>query len=214
MIERRAVVGPSDARESALARAGSRLIAGVDEVGRGALAGPLCVAAAIFDCRRLPAGVDDSKKLNAERREALFPDILAAARAVAIVFVSVDEIDAINIRRATLAGMRRALCALHLAPDHALIDGRDLPEDVPCPAEAIIGGDALCLSIAAASILAKVTRDRLMRSLDPFAPAYGFCKNVGYGTEVHLAALRRFGRTRHHRRSFKFSDGTEEESPC
>ena len=136
----------------------------------------------------------------------MFPDILAAARAVAIVFVSVEEIDAINIRRATLAGMRRALSALHLAPDHALIDGRDLPENLPCPAEAIIGGDALCVSIAAASILAKVTRDRLMRALDPFAPAYGFSRNAGYGTEAHLTALRRFGRTRHHRHSFKVSE--------
>jgi ribonuclease HII len=213
MIERRSVAGPSAARESALTRAGVQLIAGVDEVGRGALAGPLCVSAAIFDCAKLPEGVDDSKKLNAARRESLFPAILAAARTVAIVFVSVDEIDAINIRRATLAGMRRALCALHLAPEHALIDGRDLPDNLPCHGEAIIGGDALCLSIAAASILAKVTRDRLMRSLDPFAPAYGFSSNVGYGTQVHLTALRRYGRTRHHRRSFKFSEITEDENP-
>ena len=210
MIERKASSGPSDAREADLVQAGRRWIAGVDEVGRGALAGPLCVAAAIFDCAKLPAGVDDSKKLNAPRREALFPDILAAAHAVAIVFVSVEEIDAVNIRRATLAGMRRALCALHLAPDHALIDGRDLPENLPCHAEAIIGGDALSLSIAAASILAKVTRDRLMRSLDSFVPAYGFSRNVGYGTEVHLTALRRLGRTRHHRQSFKFSEAMAE----
>ena len=194
--------GPNHARESALIAAGSRLVAGVDEVGRGALAGPLGVAAVILDPARLPEGIDDSKVLSAARREALFEKILATALACAIVFVSAEEIDQLNIRAATLAGMRRALHGLAMRPDFALIDGRDVPDSLPCPAEAIIGGDAKSVTIGAASILAKVMRDRLMRALDAQAPAYGFARHVGYGTAAHLAALRREGRSPYHRRSF------------
>jgi len=197
--------GPDHARETALMAAGHRFVAGVDEVGRGALAGPLGVAAVILDPARLPVGVDDSKVLSAARREVLFARILETALACAIVFVSVDEIDRINIRAATLAGMRRALQGLAIRPTHALIDGRDVPDGLPCSAEAIIGGDSKSVTIGAASILAKVMRDRLMRALDREVPAYGFARHVGYGTAAHLAALRRDGRSAHHRRSFRIS---------
>jgi ribonuclease HII len=197
--------GPNHARESALIAAGRRLVAGVDEVGRGALAGPLGVAAVILDPARLPLGIDDSKVLSAARREVLFEKILETALACAIVFVSVEEIDRLNIRAATLAGMRRALQGLAIRPAYALIDGRDVPPGLPCPAEAIIAGDAKSVTIGAASILAKVMRDRLMRALDAQAPAYGFARHVGYGTAAHLAALRREGRSVHHRRSFNVS---------
>ena len=194
--------GPDFAWERTLIDSGHRMIAGVDEVGRGALAGPVGVAAVILDPARLPEGIDDSKVLSAARREVLFEKILKAALACAIVFVSAEEIDQLNIRAATLAGMRRALHGLAVRPDFALIDGRDVPEGLVCPAQAIIGGDARSVSIGAASILAKVMRDRLMRALDAEVPAYGFARHVGYGTAAHLAALRREGRSPYHRRSF------------
>ena len=192
-------------REAALLASGHHGIAGVDEVGRGALAGPLCVAACILDPARLPEGADDSKKLTAARREALFATILETALAVSIVLVNVEEIDRHNIRGATLLGMRRALEGLARKPDIALIDGRDLPENLPCPAQAIIGGDSKSASIAAASILAKVTRDRLMRALDAQAPGYGFASHVGYGVAAHRAAMVRLGRSPFHRRSFRIA---------
>ncbi len=192
-------------REAALIASGQSLVAGIDEVGRGALAGPLCVAACILDPANLPDGADDSKKLNAARREALFGAILKSALAVSIVLVSPEEIDRHNIRGATLLGMRRALEGLARKPDIALIDGRDIPENLPCPAQAIIGGDGKSASIAAASILAKVTRDRLMQALDAHAPGYGFARHVGYGVAAHREAMLRLGRSPHHRRSFKIA---------
>ena len=141
---------------------GARRVAGVDEVGRGPLAGPVCVAAVIFAPEtRLPPGIDDSKKLDRARREALAPLILEAALAVSVVFICAREIDRLNIRGATLAAMARALAGLSACPDFALIDGRDTP-DAACPTRPVIGGDALSLSIAAASIVAKVARDRMM----------------------------------------------------
>jgi ribonuclease HII len=182
---------------------GMRWVAGVDEVGRGPLAGPVGVAAVILDPDNIPEGLNDSKVLTAERRVALSQSILDSALCVAIAFGSVAEIDEFNIRGATLRAMARALRALALRPDFALIDGRDVPEGLACPARAVIDGDALCLSIAAASIVAKVARDALMTRLGGRHPEYGFASNAGYGTPAHIAALVRFGPTPHHRRSFQ-----------
>ena len=182
---------------------GYRLVAGVDEVGRGALAGPVVVAAVILDPANIPDGIDDSKKLGPARRERLYAAILRSALATSFVYVAVAEIDALNVRRATLVGMARAIRALCLRPATALVDGRDIPPETPCLTQAIIGGDGLTLSVGAASIIAKVTRDRLMRALDAHAPGYGFARHVGYGTEAHRAALRRLGPSPYHRRSFR-----------
>ena len=193
---------PDFRRERRLLKSGMTFIAGVDEVGRGALAGPVAVAAVILDPKNLPKGIDDSKALNVQRREEAFAIILAKAHAIAIATASAAEIDALNIRGATLLAMRRALSALSLPACFALIDGRDIPFGLACPAEAVIGGDALCLSIAAASIVAKVTRDAMMARLEEPFPGYGFGAHVGYGTPQHLRALRSLGVTPMHRLSF------------
>ncbi|MBW8824496.1 MAG: ribonuclease HII [Xanthomonadales bacterium] len=178
-------------------------IAGVDEAGRGPLAGPLVVAAVVFPPGRTPVnGLDDSKQLSARRREALYPRIIERALAWSVIEVAVEEIDRINIYQATMAGMRRALEAVAAACDIARIDGNALPRDLPCPAEAWIGGDARCRSIMAASILAKVTRDRLMVDLHHQYPEYGFDGHKGYGSPRHLAALRQHGPCPQHRHSF------------
>ncbi|HUO55768.1 MAG TPA: ribonuclease HII [Rhodoblastus sp.] len=177
-------------------------VAGIDEVGRGPLAGPVCVAAVILDPADLPAGLEDSKKLTARRREALYEEIFVRALAVSVVLGPAAEIDGLNIRGATLTCMTRAAQGLSLAPRFALVDGRDLPA-LPCPARAVIGGDAACLSIAAASIIAKVTRDRLMARLDAFHPGYGFADHAGYPTPTHRAALQQLGPCREHRRSYR-----------
>ena len=179
-----------------------RLIAGVDEAGRGPLAGPLLVAAVILDPQRPIAGLDDSKKLTAARREALYPQILERALAHCIVVVERDEIDRINIFQATMAGMSRAVRGLNPVAAEALIDGNRLPKDLPCPGRAIVGGDALEPAISAASILAKVSRDRLMIALEDEHPGYGFALHKGYPTPTHLAALQRLGPCLQHRRSF------------
>jgi ribonuclease HII len=176
-------------------------VAGIDEVGRGPLAGPVCVAAVILDRDNLPQGLDDSKKLNPKRRAALAEEIYASALAVSIAMAPAAEVDALNIRGATLAAMARAAQALALPPAFALIDGRDAPELI-CPARAVVGGDAVSMSIAAASIVAKVARDRLMARLDLLYPVYGFARHAGYGTKAHLEALRRHGPCPEHRRSF------------
>ncbi len=178
------------------------LTAGVDEAGRGPLAGPVAVAAVILDPRRAITGLADSKALTAERREALFDLIRERALAWRIEHVPVDEIDRINILQATLQGMARALRALSPAPTLALIDGNRLPCDLPCPAQAIVRGDALEPAISAASILAKVSRDRYMRALDAEFPGYGFAEHKGYPVPAHLASLQRLGPCREHRHSF------------
>jgi ribonuclease HII len=188
--------------ERSLMREGARHIAGVDEVGRGPLAGPVAVAAVILDPADLPKGVDDSKALSAPEREKLFEIILRKALSVAIAFASAEEVDLLNIRGATLAAMARAVNALSLRPAFALIDGSDWPPGLCCEGRAIIKGDASCLSIAAASIVAKVARDRMMTRLDALYPDYGFARHVGYGTKVHLEALARCGPTPFHRLSF------------
>jgi ribonuclease HII len=176
-------------------------ICGVDEAGRGPLAGPVFAAAVILDARRIPDGIDDSKKLTAAEREAAFARIRETALAIGVGEASVDEIDLLNIRQATHLAMARAVHALALVPRFALVDGNDAPA-LACPCQTIVGGDALSLSIAAASIIAKVTRDRLMERLHETHPAYGWRNNKGYGTPEHLAALEVHGVTVHHRRSF------------
>ncbi len=178
------------------------LVAGVDEAGRGPLAGPVSVGAVILDPRRRIRGLDDSKKLSEKKRDALYPLIIERCIAWHVELVPIEEIDRLNILHATMQGMRRALCALSPAAGLARIDGNRLPPDLPCPAEALIGGDALEPAIMAASILAKVARDRAMVALHDQFPAYGFAAHKGYGTPEHLAALERHGPCLHHRRSF------------
>lgn len=185
------------------APAGSGLIeAGVDEAGRGPLAGPVVVAAVILDPARPIAGLDDSKRLSEKRREALFPLIRERALAHCVVAVEAAEIDRLNIFQATMAGMSRALRGLAIEPTMALIDGNKLPKDLPCAGRAIVGGDALEPAISAASILAKVTRDHLMVAMDATWPGYGFAIHKGYPTPAHLAALQRLGPCPQHRCSF------------
>jgi ribonuclease HII len=196
------IVGPDFTHESDLHAEGLWPVAGVDEAGRGPLAGPVAVAAVILNPIDLPIGVDDSKALSAEQREPLFDLILAKALAVSLAFASADEIDTHNIRMATLRAMARALAALHTAPRMALIDGRDVPPGIVCQSRAIIAGDAKCLSIAAASIVAKVTRDRMMARLDSHCPGYGFARHAGYATRAHVEAIAMLGPSPFHRRSF------------
>lgn len=179
------------------------LVAGVDEAGRGPLAGPVVVAAVILRTDHLLDGLDDSKRLSEARREALYPQILEAALAWRVEFVDTAEIDALNILQATLAGMCRALRALSPAAQLARIDGNQLPRDLPCPAEALVGGDGLEPAIMAASILAKVSRDRAMRELHLEYPQYGFDRHKGYPSREHLAALQAHGPCPQHRRSFR-----------
>ena len=178
-------------------------VAGVDEAGRGPLAGPVVVAAVVFDPQRPRInGLDDSKQLPAVRREQLYDRIVARALAWHVVFIDVEEIDRINILQATLLGMRLALEGVAHAADIARIDGNCLPRNLPCPAETIIGGDGSDRAIMAASILAKVTRDRHMCELHQRWPGYGFDEHKGYATPAHRAALARLGPCPAHRRSF------------
>lgn len=178
------------------------VVAGVDEAGRGPLAGPLAVAAVVLDPKRRINGLNDSKKLSEAQREKLYPRIIERARAWCVVLIEVDEIDRINIFQATMAGMSRAVAGLALTAHEAWIDGNQLPKDLPCRGRAIIGGDALEPSISAASILAKVTRDRLMVAMDELHPGYGFAAHKGYSTPQHLSSLQQLGPCPQHRRSF------------
>ena len=193
----------------AIERACAGIVCGIDEAGRGPLAGPVVAAAVIIDRRRwrgeMRNVLDDSKALSRELRERCYGALIGGARAgsvrIGVGAASASEIDRINILRASLAAMARALAALGVRPDIALIDGNIAPP-VPCPVKTVVGGDALSFSIAAASVVAKVTRDRIMHSLAPRYPGYGWETNVGYATAEHGAAIRRLGVTRHHRRSF------------
>lgn len=184
---------------------GASPVCGIDEAGRGPLAGPVVAAAIVLPLRGVPRGINDSKKLTPERRAEL-AERLRKVAVYGIGEASVEEIDRINILQATFLAMGRAVAALTQAlghpPAHALIDGNLAPRGLPCPAQPLVDGDALCVSIAAASILAKVTRDRTMRELALSHPRYGWERNAGYGTPEHLAALREHGPTPHHRRSF------------
>ena len=178
-------------------------MAGVDEAGRGPLAGPVVAAAVILpDPQKfaLPEGIDDSKALTPARRDEIFTG-LRGTTTIGVGVASVDEIDTLNILQATMLAMTRAVRAMDQIPGLALVDGNRLP-DLPCPGDAIIGGDGLCLSIAAASIVAKVIRDRIMEGLARANPSYGWERNRGYGTSEHLGAIKSVGVTCHHRRSF------------
>jgi len=197
------VSGPHFDFERAAIAEGRRRVAGVDEVGRGPLAGPVGVAAVILDPEDLPDGLDDSKALSEARRDALKAVILAKAVSVSVAFASAEEIDRFNIRGATLRAMARAVGALHVRPDFALIDGRDVPDGLICAARPIVDGDALSMSIAAASIVAKTTRDALMRNLGRAYPGYGFGDHAGYATAFHRNALMDLGPCPYHRRSFR-----------
>lgn len=177
-------------------------VAGVDEAGRGPLAGPVVAAAVVLDLTLDWSGLHDSKQLTAQQREASFARVLQGARAFAWAVVGPREIDRINIRQATHACMRRAVLRLSLLPDLALIDGNDPVGGLPCSQQTVIAGDATCLSIAAASILAKVVRDRIMERLDRVYPVYGFAQHKGYGTAEHMAALREWGPCALHRYSY------------
>ncbi|MEL6678366.1 MAG: ribonuclease HII [Pseudomonadota bacterium] len=177
-------------------------VCGADEAGRGPWAGPVVAAAVILPVDGIPEGIDDSKRLSPARREALFDAILACAH-VGIGRAEVEEIDSRNILVASEAALARAVAALPLPPRVALIDGKRVPPDLPCPAVALVKGDSRSLSIAAASIVAKVTRDREMRDLAKVHPGYGWETNMGYGTAAHAEGLQRLGVTPHHRRSFK-----------
>lgn len=190
------------ALEHQLRAAGYRRIAGVDEVGRGALAGPLVAAAVILDLDRLPDGINDSKKLSAARRECVAQELRRTAITLSLAAIEPDLLDRLNVGRATRLAMRQAVERLEPPPDYLLIDALRL-DDVPIPQQGIIHGDALSVSIAAASILAKVARDEVMRQYDQTYPGYGFARNVGYGTREHRRALSRLGPCAIHRLSFR-----------
>jgi ribonuclease HII len=178
----------------------SLIVCGIDEAGRGPWAGPVVAAAVILDIQAIPPGLDDSKKLTAARREALFDPIVQSAM-VGVGIISAARIDAINILRATHEAMQRAVANLGIAPHIALVDGNRAPP-LPCRVETIVSGDGKSLSIAAASIIAKVTRDRIMHELDRQYPDYAFAAHKGYGTAAHAAALMRHGPCPEHRKSF------------
>ena len=192
----------NDLFEAALECGEDGHIAGVDEAGRGPLAGPVVVAAVILDPLRPIEGLADSKVLSAARREQLAIEIRCRVLAFAICVVEADEIDRLNILGATLAGMSRAVAALAIRPALALIDGNRVPRDLPCRGQAIVRGDASEAAISAASILAKTERDRIMCALDLIHPGYGFHKHKGYPTAEHFESLRRLGPCPQHRRSF------------
>ncbi|SFO91921.1 ribonuclease HII [Tranquillimonas alkanivorans] len=193
---------PDHAFETAALARGALRVCGVDEVGRGPLAGPVTAAAVVLDLTCIPDGLNDSKALKAGDRDRLCAEIRAVAH-VSVAHASVEEIDRINILRASHLAMARAVAGLPQAPCHALIDGNMIPDGLDCTAEALVKGDARCLSIAAASIVAKVARDAIMVDLAQQHPGYGWETNMGYGTAAHLAALRDIGVSPHHRRSFK-----------
>ncbi len=188
--------------ETAAMSAGALRVAGVDEAGRGPLAGPVTAAAVRLNPDRIPLGLNDSKRLSPARRMSLAAQLLEWAE-VSVAHASVDEIDTLNILRASHLAMTRALDGLCPGPDYVLIDGNLLPRGLMLPAQAIVKGDARCLSIAAASIVAKVMRDRIMVDLAQQHPGYGWHHNAGYPTAEHRAALKRLGPTPHHRRSFR-----------
>lgn len=178
-------------------------VAGIDEAGRGPWAGPVVAAAVILNPGKVPRGLNDSKQLSADVREALYDKIMASALAVKAVAVEVEEIDTLNIYWATMSAMRRTLDGLAIAPVHVLIDGNRSPKEMPCSVQTIIDGDTISQSIAAASIIAKVTRDRLMCELAARYGDYGFERHKGYGTRFHADALARLGPCPEHRRSFE-----------
>ena len=196
-------VRPDFQMEAALLREGLAPVAGLDEAGRGPLAGPVVAAAVILDANRLPEGLDDSKRLSAEARDRLFEAIIEMAVSVSVASLSAASIDGSDILRASLEAMRRAAAGLCVTPLFALADGRDVPPGLCCPARAVVKGDQRSQSIAAASIVAKVTRDRMMTRAGDVTPAYGFEAHMGYGTKRHRSAITEHGAvSRLHRMSF------------
>lgn len=201
LIESLEATGPDYTHELAAKARGARIVAGVDEAGRGPLAGPVVVSAVVLDAARIPEGLDDSKRLTEARREELFEQIMATAH-VAIAMAPPSVIATRNILGATLWAMRRAVLGLSIVPDRVLVDGRDVPMGLPCEGLALIGGDGRSVSIAAASIVAKVTRDRMCRIMDCDTPHFGFASHKGYSTPEHMSALALHGPCRHHREDF------------
>ena len=201
MSDKTSLFGGPDFSLERAAGAPKLRIAGIDEAGRGAWAGPVVAAAVILDPKYIPEGLDDSKKLSAKKRDALY-DIIVEHADVGIGYGSVEQVEVRNVLNATLDAMRDAVTQLNTQPDIALVDGNRTPL-LPCKAEAVIGGDGRSVSIAAASIIAKVTRDRLMQALDKEFPGYGWNTNVGYGTAVHKSGIEELGINVHHRRSYK-----------
>ena len=183
---------------------GHNLVAGVDEAGRGPWAGPVVAGAVILPAEKISSplwsGLDDSKNLSTTKREQLF-ELLPSCAVIGVGFADVDEIDDLNILQASFLAMERALKKLAQKPDYALVDGNKLP-NLPCPGECVIKGDSRSLSIAAASVVAKVTRDQIMTHLGELYPGYGWERNAGYGTAEHKSALERLGVTKHHRKSY------------
>lgn len=188
--------------ERRAAVAGARRVVGIDEVGRGPLAGPVTAAAVWLDPARIPEGLRDSKQLARARRETMAAQIAQVAD-VSVAHASVAEIERLNVLQAAHLAMRRAIAGLAVAPDHILIDGKIAPGGLPAPAETIVGGDAKVLSIAAASIVAKVARDAIMADLAMACPGYGWETNAGYPTPAHRRALHALGVSPHHRRTFR-----------
>jgi ribonuclease HII len=202
MLFDEAPIVPSFELELVARRAGHWPVAGADEAGRGPLAGPVVAAAVILDPERIPVGLNDSKQLTAVRREELFAEILATAT-VSIASSSAGRIDITDIRKASLDAMRRAICGLSIRASYVLTDGLDVPGGLACPGKAVVKGDARSFSIAAASIVAKVTRDRMMTRAHDVFPAYGFAAHVGYGTRQHRAGIEAHGPCSLHRMTFR-----------
>ena len=194
--------GPDFSMELAARKHGLWPVAGTDEAGRGPLAGPVVAAAVVLDPDNIPQGLHDSKQLSAARREALFTLILQSAF-VSVASSSSRRIDAIDIRKASLDAMRRAVAGLEVAPKLVLADGRDVPPGLACEGRAVVKGDARSLSISAASIVAKVMRDRMMARAETTFPGYGFAVHAGYATQVHRDAIKEIGPCRLHRMSFR-----------
>ena len=193
---------PNFDAETRLIGKGYKAIAGVDEVGRGCIAGPVTAAAVILNPQKIPSGLNDSKKLNLKNREKIFQSIQDTCT-FCVAHSSVEEIDQINILQAALLSMKRAIWGLRIKPDFVLIDGNKNPEGLESNFETIIKGDSKSLSIAAASIVAKITRDRIMSRLDKEFPGYNWSQNAGYPTKMHTSAILDIGITPYHRRSFK-----------
>ena len=195
-------MSPNFLIEKDLMESGYSIIAGVDEVGRGPLAGPVTAAAVILDPLNIPENLNDSKLLSLKKREKIYEELMYTST-FAIAHVSPEEIDKLNILQASLLAMVNAVSKLNVTPNHVLIDGNKVPEQLGGMATAIVKGDSKVASIAAASIIAKVTRDRLMRDLDSDFPVYEWAKNFGYPTKCHMNAIVKYGITPHHRRSFR-----------
>lgn len=188
--------------EKAAVSSGFNIICGVDEAGRGPLAGPVCAAAVILPEDTVIEGLDDSKKLSEKKRERLYDEIIEKAVAYCVAYGTLEEIESVNILEATFLAMNRAIDGLEVKPDFAIIDGNRVPKGIKIPCATLVKGDSKSMSVAAASILAKVTRDRLMLTYDEKYPQYNFKKHKGYGTKEHTELLKQYGPSPIHRLSF------------